>query len=120
MTKSKFNKLFKGVNGPECRGAPLPLFNPYAINEGMFDDELRFKEYDLYFDKDVIKLNWITQGCFYNNSDCIYGFLKEVSRCIHETIGYKNKINVMIKSRDGEEYGFYITELRAPLIKEGI
>jgi hypothetical protein len=35
-------------------------------------------------------------------------------------IGYKNKINVMIKSRDGEEYGFYITELHAPLIKEGI
>jgi hypothetical protein len=112
MLDKEFNKVFRGVNGPEHRGAPLPVFDKFAINEGKFADKFRFKEYDWAIDEDTNEMHfeWITQGCYYEQDE-IYEFLTEISRCIQTACGFDGNVNVTIRSRDGEEYGFYKTVL---------
>ena len=102
--------MFEGVNGPDYCGAPQPEFNPNAINESEFDDNFRYKNWSIVFnDENEIDLFWTTQGTF--ECDEVYTFLNEVSRCIHKSIGYTGNVNVEMISRDGKEYGYYLTKL---------
>lgn len=112
MLDKEFSNVFHGAIGPEHRGAPQPEFDKFAINEGKFADKFRFKQYDWAIDEDTNEfyLTWITQGCDYEQDE-IYAFLTEVSRCIQSECGFDGNVNVTIRSRDGEEYGFYKTTL---------
>lgn len=100
MTKKQFDWMFEGVNCPAYRGAPTPQFNPYAINEAEFEDNLRFKEYDIKFYPETqnVSVTWISQ------KDCTIHdrFDIELIRVFKNVIGISGNINVTLDSRDGD------------------
>lgn len=85
MTSDEFYRKFRGVNGPACRGAKMPPFNPSKVNESKFSDDMRFKEYNFDFKEgnedegDIVVVNWTSQ-CWDRT-----GFLElaaEIERCM--------------------------------------
>lgn len=101
MTKKQFEMLFEQVNCPAYRGAPAPRFNPYAINEAEFEDDLRFKDYYItFFPKTQnVGVAWTSQG------DCSIHdrFDIELIRVFKNVIGISGNINVTLRSRDSDE-----------------
>ena len=100
MTKKQFESIFEYVNCPAYRGAPAPRFNPYAINEAEFEDNLRFKDYDIKFSPKTqnVAITWISQG------DCSIHdrFDIELIRVFKNVMGIKGDINVTLCSRGCE------------------
>ncbi len=101
MTEDEFNRKFRGVNCPNCRGAKQPPFDPAAVNESRFADELRFKEYGFSFhegtgnDDDIVQVRWVTQDW---NKDGLFGFLEEVVRCMRH-IGFRGIVLTVMYRR---------------------
>ena len=98
MNSSVFYKSFHGVNGPKWRGAKMPEFDPAAINEEMFPDELRFNEYATSIEHingtGMFTLDYESQGW---NEEGLKDFYLEVKRCLKVIGFYGNvKIHVMI------------------------
>lgn len=99
MTEKQFNYRFHGVNGPKYRGAPYHKFDPAAINESKFSDELRFKEYDCNIDDNGhLVIEWKSQSW---DEDGIDGFVNEVKRCLKH-IGFEGDCIIHLFDRDGE------------------
>lgn len=99
MTKKQFNSRFHGVNGPAYRGAPMPAFDPAAVNESEFSDALRFKTYDFSFKSDgCIDIDWELQSW---DEDGIDGLIAEIKRCLG-CIGFTGHAMLSVHDRDGE------------------
>jgi hypothetical protein len=100
MTKKQFDWMFEGINCPEYRGARAPQFNPYAINEAEFEDNLRFKEYKIKFYPKTQNVNveWKSQ------EDCSIHdrFDIELIRVFKNVMGISGNINVTLYSRDND------------------
>lgn len=104
MTHTKFFDLFKGVAGPDYRGAPYPDFDAAKINESMFADELRYKSYNFDFRQgrksggDELTIRWVSQG--WTETDT---FVREVRRCLMY-IGFVGRVKILMCQRS---YGVY-------------
>ena len=103
MTKKTFYKKFHGVCGPTYRGGAYPSFDPYAINESKFADELRFKEFTTDFEEakdgvDTITISWTSQNW---NDDGISSLVKEIIRCF-ESIGFVGNVVLHLRDRYNE------------------
>lgn len=100
MTKKQFDYMFEGVNCPAYRGAPAPRFNPYAINEAEFEDNLRFKDYEIKFYPKTqnVKVEWKSQD------DCSIHdrFDIELIRVFKNVMGISGNINVTLYSRGSD------------------
>lgn len=96
MDNDEFLRRFKGVNAPAYRGAPHPPFDEAAINESAFDDELRYKEFEIKIEDGVLRVKWTSQRWANPHGK----FTDEVRRCLN-AIGYKGEVFVDIASRDG-------------------
>ena len=98
MDKKQFEYMFEGVNGPEYRGAPAPQFNPYAINEAEFEDNLRFKDYEIEFCPKTqdVNITWKSQN------DCTVHdrFDIELIRVFKNVMQISGNINITLCSRD--------------------
>ena len=98
MTKKQFSSRFHGVNGPEYRGAPYPKFDPAAVNECEFSDELRFKNYDFSFKDDgSIDIDWESQSW---DEDGIDELSAEIKHCL-DYIGFRGHAMLSVHDRDG-------------------
>ena len=104
------------VNGPKSRGARQPEFNPTAVNESEFGDNLRVKSYDCEVIGDGIFITWVTQEPFIDAE--APALVKEIERCVDclyddfcddrgVSIPYPT-VDVDISSRDGYNYGHYV------------
>ncbi len=100
MTKKQFDYMFEGVNCPAYRGASAPQFNPYAINEAEFEDNLRFKDYEIKFYPKTqnVGVVWTSQD------DCSIHdrFDIELIRVFKNVMGIAGNINVTLYSRDSD------------------
>ena len=72
------------VNGPQYRGARMPDFNKYSINESKFVDRLRFKNYTITYNKDDVIIDWISQEPV-TRDEARIGF-NEFCRAIKDTV----------------------------------
>lgn len=97
------------VNGPQYRGARMPDFNKYSINESKFVDRLRFKNYTITYNKGEVIIDWISQEPVTSN-EALIGF-KEFCRAIKDTVEYlckdfegSLKVYANIYDRDGVNY----------------
>lgn len=57
----KAETIYIDINGPEYRGAPYPAFDKMCINESLFDDELRAKEWNVYIEDGIGHVKWLSQ-----------------------------------------------------------
>lgn len=105
MTSKKFYKKFNGVAAPAYRGAPNAEFDPNAINEAEFNDDLRFKEWTSDFDEETqtFTLKWRSQ-CWPAEDAAleIDWMVAEIARCMG-CIGFTGKVVLELSSRDGDE-----------------
>lgn len=106
------------VNGPEYRGARMPDFHKYSVNESEFGDGLRVKYYECEINGNELDIQWITQEPFIDAE--VQALIREIERCVDELYDdfCKNyaeewltypKVNVEVISRDGEDRGYYKT-----------
>ena len=94
------------VESPEYRGAPQPPFNPKAINESRFDDDMRFKEYEWKEEDGDIVLYWTSQGRVVKEA-----FIEEVKRCLSEYPSFKGKsVTVKMKTR-GDSFWYFKSKI---------
>lgn len=106
MTNKAFYKKFNGVAGPEYRGAPEADFDPNAINEAEFHDDLRFKRWTSYLDEETqtLTIKWCSQcwpTCDVQQE--IDRMTAEISRCMR-CVGFTGKVVLELRSRDGDEF----------------
>jgi len=96
MTREKFFARFRGYNGPEHRGAPLPPFDPAAINPSQFADELRLKYYEMKYEaaKSRVTIYWDSQSW----SDDTDSLKEEIRRCFHH-IGFRGNVVLSLAAR---------------------
>ena len=102
MTKNTFYKKFRGVCAPSFRGDFPPPFEPKAINESRFADELRYKEFTIDFEEakdgvDTVTIKWTSYGW----NDDVNSLVKEVIRCF-ESIGFIGNVVLDLEDRDGD------------------
>lgn len=105
MTNKEFYKKFNGVAGPVCRGAPKAAFDPNAINEAEFHDDLRFKDWtsDLDEDTQTLTIEWRSQCWPTGDAEQeIDRMVAEISRCMR-CVGFTGKVVLKLSSRDGDE-----------------
>lgn len=78
-----------------------------SICEENFDYDLRFKEYDVYFDNnETAVINWVTQGDCSDHDD----FDEELKRYF-EHIGFNGIVFVTLQDRDGIDEFNYTLEI---------
>lgn len=105
------------VSGPKSRGARQPEFNPAAVNESNFGDNLRYKSYYCEVIGDRLFIKWVTQEPFIDAE--APALVEEIKRCIDHLyyefsddngglVPYPT-VDVDISSRDGYNYGHYVT-----------
>ena len=100
MTKNEFNHKFKGEIGPSYYGAKHPPFNPAAINEKNFPNELRVKDLSTNFiegfdgQPDKIHFKWVSMQW----NDGIDSVVKEIKRCL-KFIGFIGWVELEIYER---------------------
>lgn len=101
MTTKQFDWMFEGVNCPDYYGAPYPRFNPYAINESEFEDNVRYKDYEITFCPKTQNVNveWKSQN------DCTTHdrFDIELIRVFKNVLGISGDINVTLWSRNTDK-----------------
>lgn len=105
MTIKTFCEKFNGVTCPAYRGAPKADFDPNAINEAEFHDDLRFKEWSYYFDEETqtFILRWRSQSWPAENAaQEIDRMTAEISRCMR-CIGFTGTAVLKLSSRAGDE-----------------
>lgn len=105
MTIKEFYKNFNGVAGPAYRGASKAEFDPNAINEAEFHDNLRFKGWDSDLDEatQTLTIKWHSQ-CWPTEDveQEIDHMVAEISRCMR-CVGFTGKVVLELSSRDGDE-----------------
>lgn len=105
MTNKAFYKKFNGVAGPAYRGALRADFDPNAINEAEFHDDLRFKEWtsDLDEETQTLTIKWHSQ-CWPTRDVAqeIDRMVAEISRCMR-CVGFTGRVVLELSSRDGDE-----------------
>lgn len=74
------------VNGPQYRGARMPDFNKYSINESKFVDRLQFKKYTIIYNNGNVDIDWISQEPV-TRDEARIGF-NEFCRAIKDTVEY--------------------------------
>lgn len=104
------------VNSPAYRGAPDPAFDPLQLNPNRYMDEMRPKSYWMNegSDPNTYVFDYVTQGDF--EADDVEDFVEEFYRAVGENIKkyeYKSPFTIQlhVKSRYGEDFGHYETEL---------
>lgn len=106
MTIKTFYKKFNNVAcRGEGRGAPNAEFDPNAINEAEFHNDLRFKEWSSYFDEktQTITIRWRSQRWPARDAaQEIDRMTAEISRCMR-CVGFTGKVVLKLSSRDGDE-----------------
>ena len=104
----KLKSVIEGirVNGPQYRGARMPDFNKYSINESKFVDRLRFKDYTITYNKGDVVIDWISQEPV-TSDEALIGF-NEFCRAIKDRVEYlckdfKGSLTVVayMSDRDG-------------------
>lgn len=111
-SKFEMAMLDMKVNGPKFRGDSYPKSDPSKVNEEAFEDNMRFKEFDIHGSKYSYKIDWITQEPF--EDDDVRSFIEEISRWVKYTKDLNNitdtvSVEIEVTSRDGIDAGHYST-----------
>lgn len=112
------------VNGPKYRGGRMPQFNPFAINEMKFPDNMRPKHFYADIVDDNIQFTYYTQEPF--TPEDTKDFITEVTRFFKgiaefEDYGKPFKVLLNVQARDGKEYGNLVYDIDiTPELEEGL
>lgn len=99
------------VNGPQYRGARMPDFNKYSINESNFADGLRFKDYTITYNKGDVVIDWISQEPV-TSDEALIGF-NEFCRAIKDTVehfckDFEGSLKVFATMSDRDDVNTYM------------
>ena len=91
------------VNGPQYRGARMPQFHKYSINESNFADELRCKNYTITYNNGNVVIDWISQESV-TEDEALIGF-NEFCRAIKDTVEQFCKDSLNVHATMSDRYG---------------